>query len=74
MVKVLAIGMKQVLGALLLNGQNAFIGGKQILDLVLIANECLDSRLISARSEIRDVMCKQDLEKTYDHVNWKFLS
>jgi hypothetical protein len=34
--KVLAIRMKQVLGMLILNSHNAFIGERQILDSVLI--------------------------------------
>jgi hypothetical protein len=52
--------MKTILGKIISNSQNAFIGGRQILDSVLIANE------INTKSKI----CKLDLENAYDHVNW----
>ena len=37
---------------------------------MLIANECLDNRL---KCHTPGVVCKLDIEKTYDHVNWDTL-
>ena len=50
--------------------QGAFVEGRQILDAVLIANEAIDSILKNKENEI---MCKLDIEKAYDNVDWAFL-
>lgn len=48
--------------------QQAFIGGRRVFCSVLICDERLDSRL---KVRVPGLMCKLDLDKTYDHVNYE---
>ncbi|WMV49661.1 hypothetical protein MTR67_043046 [Solanum verrucosum] len=47
-----------------------FIKGRQIMNAILIANECVDVRDLN---KVPGVLCKLDIEKAYDHLNWNFL-
>ena len=68
--KVLANRLKKVVSKVVSSAQNAFVEGRQILDAALIANEARDSML---KGDVAGVLCKLDLEKAYDHINWDFL-
>ena len=68
--KVLANRLKKVMNKLVNLAQNAFVEGRQILDVSLIANEVIDSML---KKKEKGVLCKLDIEKAYDNINWKFL-
>ncbi|RVW71613.1 Transposon TX1 uncharacterized 149 kDa protein [Vitis vinifera] len=68
--KVLANRLKKVVSEVVSSSQNAFVEGRQILDATLIANEAIDSLL---KGDEAGVLCKLDLEKAYDHINWDFL-
>ena len=68
--KVLANRLKRVVGKVVFKAQRAFVEGRQILDAVLIANEAIDSVL---KNNENGILCKLDIEKSYDNVDWYFL-
>jgi hypothetical protein len=68
--KVLANRMRKVMDKIISKPQNVFVKGRQVLDLVLVVNECLYSRL---RSGEPGMLCKLDMEKADDHIDWNFL-
>ena len=68
--KVLANRLKKVMNNLVNSSQNAFVEERLILDAPLIANEVINS--IMKRKE-RGVLCKLDIEKAYDQINWNFI-
>ena len=68
--KVLANRLKRVVGQVVSTAQNAFVEGRQILDAVLIANEAVDAVL---KRKEKGLICKLDIEKAFDHLQWNFL-
>ena len=63
--KVLASRLQKVLPNLI-SPTHPFVQGRQMLDGVLVANECLHSRNLHKRPGL---ICKLDLEKAYDRVD-----
>ncbi|WMV44670.1 hypothetical protein MTR67_038055 [Solanum verrucosum] len=68
--KILTERLKKVMSKLVDEQQMAFIKGRQIMDAILVANECVDMRY---RSKAPGILCKLDIEKAYDHLNWEHM-
>jgi len=58
------------MGKLVSGEQNAFLKNRQITDAALVANELLDGRL---KSGVPGILCKLDVEKAFDKLNWSYL-
>ena len=68
--KVLSGRLRKVLHEIIFGSQGAFVERRQILNVVLKANEVVDEK---RRSGEEGVVFKIDFEKAYDHVDWGFL-
>lgn len=47
-----------------------FIGGRQITDAILIANEAIDFWRVK---KVKGHVIKLDIEKAFDKINWPFI-
>ena len=63
---MLANRIKRVMDKVISKSQNAFVERRQILDVVLITNEIVDS---SPRRKKRGLVYKLDIEKAYDSIS-----
>ncbi|XP_028074760.1 uncharacterized protein LOC114277115 [Camellia sinensis] len=67
--KVLISKLKPVLLEVISETQSAFLGGRNILDGILIANEIIDGW---KKAKKKGLLFKLDFEKAYDSINWGF--
>lgn len=68
--KILANRLKSVIPSVIDECQSAFVGGRNMLDSVLVANEVIHE----ARMRKNSIFAlKVDFEKAYDSVEWDFL-
>ena len=68
--KILSSRLKEVITPLIDESQNAFVGNRQILDGVLIADESLKWL---KKNRISGALIKVDFQMAYDSINWAFL-
>nr|KYP41653.1 LINE-1 reverse transcriptase isogeny [Cajanus cajan] len=68
--KLLSNRLKVVLPSVIYQTQSAFIGNRNLLHSILVANETIDD---AKRSKNKCFVLKVDYEKAFDSVNWDFL-
>ncbi|GKU93217.1 hypothetical protein SLEP1_g6825 [Rubroshorea leprosula] len=68
--KVLANKLKGVMSGLISDTQSAFLGGRQLVDSVLVLNEVVDEVKLKKQKAF---VFKADFEKAYDCVDWAYL-
>ncbi|GKV50261.1 hypothetical protein SLEP1_g56973 [Rubroshorea leprosula] len=68
--KVLANRLKFVVAEIVSKTQSAFVGGRQLVDSVLVLNEVVEE---IKRKKQPAFVFKADFEKAYDCVDWSFL-
>ncbi|GKV01676.1 hypothetical protein SLEP1_g14215 [Rubroshorea leprosula] len=69
--KILANRLSKVLPSIINLNQSAFIGGRQIANGIVVANEVIHEAKRRKRSTL---IFKADFEKAYDSVNWEFFN
>ncbi|PNX83760.1 cysteine-rich receptor-like protein kinase, partial [Trifolium pratense] len=68
--KVLANRLERVIGLVISKPQSIFVGGREIMDGVRIANEVVDE---AKRKKKEVIMFKLNYEKAYYSIDWKYL-
>lgn len=68
--KILARRLSKVLDGVISGNQSAFVGGRQILDSIVILNELIDE---AKKKKLKRFIFKVDFANVYDTVEWNFI-
>ncbi|CAA0841934.1 DNAse I-like superfamily protein, partial [Striga hermonthica] len=72
--KVIANRLKPVLSSCISVAQSTFVLGRQILDNVIISNECIHYLNSERKGKNFYMALKLDMAKAYDRVEWSFIA